>query len=437
MTLPTINSTVLATLKRPIEDLTPRLWQCDMDDLFFINSIGGTNGAKGKFQFGMPSHDYIEWRPIGDRPTTTTLAAGLNLPTTTGDDAYGDPVYAAELAITVTESRIFVAGMVLELVRSDTQAPEYVHINSISYSTHVLTVTRGWRGTPVYAYLTGQQITMLTWLAEECAAPNYLQPLGLGTPIRNYYQIITAGMEDTLRRQKLGNNNFYDYDPYEEEMRRLIGGTIRGRKYTGLLPKILERTALYGVPSPAGPNGDASMGGLNSFAINQLTTAIWDLDYFRDNVIEFLYEQGASIPNLVMICSNRVASLISKWGEGVYVSQRNDNRVGIKIDAIVTQHGDITPMVHRHLRPNEVYLYDPDKIGMLEGWNFQSGELPQDTLLCEKWQVHGCFTMAVACPGQHMRIRVTGNGLPAWVPDVNPAPVDTTTAADEHGVVAG
>ena len=436
MTLPTINSTVLDSLKRPIEDLTPRLWQCDMDDLFFINSIGGTNGAKGKFQFGMPSHDYIEWRPIGDRPTTTTLGATLNLPVTTGDDAYGDPVYNTYGTITVAESRIFVAGMVLELVRSDTQTPEYVHINSINYTTHVLSVTRGWRGTPVYSYSSGQKITMLTWLAEECASPNYLQPLGLGTAIRNYFQIITAGMEDTLRRQKLGNNNFYDYDVYEEEMRRLIGGSVRGRNYTGLLPKILERTALYGIPSPAGPNGDASMGGLNSFAINQLTTAIWDLDYFRDNVIEFLYEQGAEIPKLKMMCSNRIASLISKWGDGVYTTTRNDNKVGIKIDAIVTQHGDIVPEVHRHLRPNEVYLYDPDKIGMLEGWGFQSGELPQDTLLCEKWQVHGCFTMAVACPGHHMRIRITGNGLPAWVQDVNPAAVDTTTAAEEHGVVA-
>lgn len=435
MTLPTINSQVLQSLRRPVEDLTPRLWQCNMDDIFFINSIGGTNGAKGKFQFGMPSHDYIEWQSIGDRPTTTTLSASLGQPTTTGDDAYGDPVYDANLAITVTRSDIFTPGMVLELVRSDTSTPEFVHINSIDHATKILTVTRGWRGTPVYSYSSTQQITMVTALAEECATPQYLQPLGLGTPLRNYFQIWTFGMEDTLRRQKLTNNNFYDYDPYEEEMLRLVGGSARNRKYTGLIPKLMERTALYGIPSPAGPNGDASMGGLNSFAINQVTTATWDLDYFRTQV-EFLYDQGADIGGLIFMCSSRIAGLISKWGEGVYVSRREDTTVGVKIENIVTQHGDFKPVIHRSLRPNEAYFYDPDKIGMLEGWPLQSGDLPQTSLLCEKKQIHGCFTMAVACPGHHMRIRVTGNGLPAWVPDVNPAPADTSTLPDEHGVVA-
>ena len=432
---PTINNFTINSFHNRAEDISDRMWQCDLDDIFFINSIGGTNGAKGKFAFGMPSTDYIEWRSIGDRPTTTTLTATLGQPTTTGNDAFGDPVYAANLTVTVANSKIFTAGMVLELVRSDTQAPEYVYINSINHTTGTLTMTRGWRGTPVYSYSSGQQITMLTWLAEECAAPNYLQPLGFGTPLRNYYQIFTAGIEDTMKRREL-SSYYLDYDPYEEELRRLVGGSVRGRKYTGLLPKLLERTALYGRPSASGPNGDASMGGLNSFAINQLTTGTWTLDYFRRNVIEFLYEQGADINKLVMICSNRVAELISSWGQGVYMSERNESRVGIKIETIVTQHGEIKPMVHRWLRPNEVYLYDPDKIGMLEGWNWQMGDIPQTTLLCDKKQIHGCFTLAVACPGHHMRIRITGNGLPAWVPDVNPAPVDSTVLPGEHGVVA-
>lgn len=433
---PTMNSYTMGAFKE--RSIANRMWQCDMDDLFFINAIGGTNSGWAKFGIQSTSDEKIEWRNIGDRPTATTLAGSLGQPTTTGDDAYGNPVYAANLAITVVNAAIFTPTMVLELVRGDGQTPEVVHVNSINFTTNVLTVTRGWRGTPVYSYSSGQVITVLTQVSEECETPQYLKPLGLGAPSVNYFQILSMGWEDTLRRQKLmkyypDNANF---DPAEEEYRRLVGGTIGNRRYTGLLPKMLERTALYGIPAPSGPNGDASMGGLNSFPINQLVTSTWTLEYFRQNVIGHLYRQGADIGRLTMMMSPDVAELVSTWGQGVYVTDRTDRTVGIKIETIVTQYGEIKPEVVRHLRPGEIYLFDPDKIGMFEAWGWTEAELPTDTALCFKHQIHGCWSMALACPSQHTRIRVTGNGLPAWVADLNPAPMDDSTLPDEHGVVA-
>jgi len=436
MPLPTLNSYSYHDYKE--RSVSHYMWQCDFDDLFFIDSIGGTNGADAKFRFGAISDEKIEWRNIGDRPTTTTVVGSVSAPTTTGDDAYGDPVYSTHGSITVVDASIYTPTMVLELVRTDGQTPEAVHINSINYTTNVLSVTRGWRGTPVYAYSNGQLITILTMVAEECQVPYYLRPLGLGGVYTNYFQIITSGWEDTLRRQKLSkyyldNGNF---DPAEEEMRRLIGGTVGNRKYTGFLPKILERTALYGIPAPSGPNGDASMGGLNSFPINQLVTSVWDLAYFKKNVIAHLYRQGANIPNLTMMMSPDVGELISDWGQGVYISERSDTKVGIKIESIITQYGEIKPVIKRDLRPGEIYLYDPAKIGMKEAWGWTEAMLPSETALCFKHQVHGCWTLAVACMNHHMRIRLTGNGLPAWVPDRNPAPAETLHVPEEHGVVA-
>ena len=435
MALPTMNSYVAGAYKD--RSVSRYMWQCDMDDLFFINSIGGTNGGPAKFKLQSPSDEKIEWRNIGDRPTATTVSGSVSAPTTTGNDAYGHPVYNTYGTITVANAGIFIPTMVLELPRSDGTAPEFVHINSINFTTNVLSVTRGWRGTPVYAYTNGQIINVLTQVAEECATPYALKPLGLGSPYVNYFQIFTMMYEDTLRRQKLMRYWLDDgnYDPAEEERKRLLGGTVGNRSYTGLLPKILERTALYGIPSPSGPNGDASMGGLNSFGINQLVTSVWDKPYF-DTVIASLYRNGADISKLTMMVSPDVATLISGWGAGIYVTDRSESKVGHKIETIVTQYGEIKPNIKRDLRPGEIYLYDPDKIGMVTGWDWRESELPQDTALCFKNQIHGCFTMAVACPNHHTRIRLTGNGLPAWVPDRNPAPMDNSTLPAEHGVVA-
>lgn len=428
MPLPNMNSFVNASIKD--RSIGERIWQCDKDDLHFLMSIGGTNGGVGKFQFNAIAQDFVKWYSTGDRPTSTTLVGSHTAPTTTGDDAYGNAVYPTK-NVTVADGSIYYPTMVLELVRNDGQNPEFWMINSVS--GNVLNVTCGWRGTPVYSYSNGQLINMLTIVAEECAVPQYLSPRGFSSD-ENYFQIFTHGMEDTLRRQRL-MNYFLPYDPYEEEMRRVMGGAVNGRSYTGMLPKMLEQTALYGIKGQAGPNGDASMGGLNSFPINQMVSATWNYKYFTKTIIKMLYKNGANIPNLYMLVSPDVAESISEWGEGVYTSEQGSSKVGIKITTIVTQYGEITPVVHRHLRPNEIYLYDPMKIGMVEGWGWTESELPSDSALCEKKQIHGCFTMAVSCPDQHVRIRLTGTGFDAWQPDVNPAPAESTTYPDEHGVV--
>lgn len=427
MALLQMNSFVNDSIKD--RSIANRIWQCDMDDIMFINSIGGTNGGVGKFQMRAIADDFIRWYSTGDRPTSTTLVGSYTAPSSTGTDGHGNAVYPSK-NVTVADGSIYYPTMVLDLVRDDGQDDEFWYVNSVS--GNVLNITPGWRGTPVYSYSNGQLINMLSIVAEECAVPQFLAPRGFSSDT-NYFQIWTHGLQDTMRRQRL-MNYFLDYDPYEEEMRRVMGGTVRGRSYTGWLNKALEQTALYGVPSEGGPNGDGSMGGLNSFAINQLVTPTWDLNYFRKTVIKSLYKAGANIPNLTMLISPDVAEIISDWGAGVYMTERSESKVGIKIESIVTQYGEIKPQVHRHIRPNEIYLYDSDKIGMLEGWGWTESELPSDSALCSKMQIHGCFTMAVACPEHHMRIRLTGTGFDAWEPDVNVAPADSYTLPAEHGV---
>ena len=429
MTFPQMNSFVANSVKD--RSLAGRIWQCDMDDIVFIDSIGGTNTAPSKFQIPAPQQDFVTWLSTGDRPTSTTLVGSHTAPSTMGNDAYSHAVYPA-MNVSVANGSIYTPTMVVELVRNDGQNPEFWYINAVNGNT--INITPGWRGTPVYSYTNGQLINMLTIVAEECATPNFLGTLGFSSAM-NYFQIFSHGMEDTLRRQKLMKYYITNYDPYEEEMRRIMGGAINGRRYTGMLPKMLEQTALYGIPGAPGPRGDGSMGGVNSFPINQLVTPTFNLSYFKKNVIKMLYKNGADIPNLTMLISPDVAEIISEWGEGVYTTRREDSTVGIKIESILTQYGEIKPKVHRHLRPNEIYLYDAAKIGMFEAWGWTESDIPQQSALVFQKQIHACFTLMLACPAHHARIRLTGSGFDTWEPDVNPAPADSFSYPSEHGVV--
>lgn len=431
MTLPVINSfTGQAYRERSIAD---RIWQCDTDrDLVLLGLIGGTDGARGKFGVRGVNDNHVMWYNTGGRPTGTTVVSSKSSPNTTGDDAFGNPVYAAE-NWTITNASIYTAGMVLEVPRNDNQAPEFLYVNSANWATNVINVTRGWRGSPVYAYSGGQALSMLSIVAEECDTGHALPALGFTSDL-NYFQTFIARMEDTLRRQKM-SKSFLDWDPYEEEMRRLLGGSARGRRYTGLLPLLLERTAFYGIPSPGGANGDSSMGGINSFAINQFVTSQFS-PKFLNNVVKQLYMNGAPIDNQDMLVSPDVYEMISHWGYGTLRTTSNETSVGIRINTIITPHGQLNVRPHRHLRPNEVYILDTDKIGMLALWDWTEQDIPQTNALCFAKDIHGCFSLLLACPSHHARIRLDSSCISDFDPDpgVTASPI-VEPDVDEPGVV--
>lgn len=429
MPLPVINSfTGQEYRDRSIAD---RIWQCDTErDLVLLGLIGGTNGAAGKFRITSVNDNYLRWYSTGGRPTATTLSGNEAALSTTGDDAFGDPVYAAD-TFGVANATIFAPGMVLELPRRDTQAPEFVHVNSISGNN--LNVTRGWRGTPVYAYVTGQEIGVLTIVAEECDTGTALPALGF-TSDSNYFQTFIGRMEDTKRRQHM-SKSFLDWDPYEEELMRLIGGSARGRRYTGLLPTMIERTAFYGIPSPGGAQGDSSMGGINSFAINQYVTPTLNLKFFN-SVAKQLHMNGAMVDGSDVLVSPDIYEMISYWGYGTLTTASADRSVGVVVDKIVTPFGVLNIRPHRHLRPNELYILDTEKIGMHALWDWETTDIPQANALCYAKDLTACYTMLLACPTHHARIRVDSTCLSAVELDPGVvAPFLTEPATLEPGVV--
>lgn len=434
MALPVINSfTGQEFRERSVAD---RIWQCDTDrDLILLNKIGGTNGGRGKFGVREINDNYVKWYSTGGRPTSTRIndGSGISAPVTTGDDAFGNPVYNAE-TWDIDDAGIFAQNMVLEIPQSNiNNTSEFVFVNSVNRDANTINVTRGWRGTPVYAYSDNQEIGILTIVAEECDTGQALKPLGF-TNDQNYFQTFIASMEDTMRRQKM-SKSFLDYDPYEEEMRRLMGGSARGRRYTGTLPLLLERTAFYGIPSPGGSNGDSSMGGIASFPILNYVTSKFS-PKFLNNVAKTLFMNGAQVDGQDLLVSPSVYEMISYWGLGTMTTVRTENTVGQVINKVQTPWGILNVQSHRHLRPYEAWILDTDKIGMVELWGWTETSIPQTNALCFKSDIHGCFSLLLACPEHHARIRIDSSCVDDFEFDPGVvAPADVIADISEPGVV--
>lgn len=385
-----------------------KVWLCDTHDVLFLQKLGALDGARSKFGFGSIGALTYEWIQDGNIPHQATLTADLAAPTSAGNDAFGHPVYTTDTTITLDHPEYFFRGMVLVMQDpAGVGAPEYVWVSSVNAAAGTMVVVRGWRGTPVYAYESDNDptICVLTIVAEECHdfVTNYSVAR---RTYQNYWQTFVGG---------LSKSKIYKYiehygveDDYERQMTRVMGGTIEGRRVTGELPQALEKAVLYGLPSPGGPSGDSSFGGINSFSINQYVTSQLTFDYIQD-VLEAALMQGADISSLEIVTSPKLQRQMSGWLDGQVTRDRGETQIGRRITSIMSDWGEIPIEWHRHLRPNEMYILDFSKMGLLQQWEFQETRLGQSTSLCEDTMIDGRYGFALACDCHHSRIRIVND----------------------------
>ena len=73
---------------------------------------------------------------------------------------------------------------------------------------------------------------------------------------------------------------------------------------------------------------------------------------------------------------------------------------------------------------------------MVELWGWTESEIPQQTALCNKIDIHGCFSLLLACPEHHTRIRIDSSCVDTFEFDPGVvAPPDVIGAIPEPGVV--
>lgn len=400
-----------------VRSVGEKVWLCDSHDTLFIQRMGGLDAARGRFGFSSIGSLSYEWLTDHNLPTSVSLDGASGTLTKGGNDAYGHPVYTgAGTTLRVHHPEYLFRGMVLWVAPPTGQAqingaaptPEYMWVASVDQAAKTVSVVRGWRGTPAYAasentpLADGAQLCILTIVAEECH--DFVLNANVARSVdKNYWQTFVAGLSKSKK---------YDYiehygveDDYQRQMTRIMGGTIEGRPVTGELPRMLEQAILYGLPSPGGPSGDSSMGGINSFPINQVVVPQLSFDTIQDALQRALMD-GADIGRLEIVTSPSMQRIISGWTDGTVNRDRTDTAIGTRITEIVSDWGNIPVSWHRLLRQNELYILDFSEMGILQLWEFQESRLGLSTSLCEDTMIDGCYGFALACPCHHTRIRV-------------------------------
>jgi len=188
-----------------------------------------------------------------------------------------------------------------------------------------------------------------------------------------------------------------------------MGGRVNGNATDGHLVRQLENALLHGRPSMGGDNGvHAGMGGIDSFDIpcHNIGGAITPDSL--DGIMQSIDDAGGLVnpSNYLFIMSHSARAMINKWASPTQMNMQPSMNMkwGVRVTSYESEFGSINFTTHRRLPKNTMYLLDTSKIGWIPIMNWKMGPLARQSILCDKFQIAGMFTMALACRCHHAKI---------------------------------
>jgi len=352
----------------------------------------------------------------------TTICAPLCKPEPIGKDCNFNFTYAVQ-TISVENAALFIKNSVWSIdppngaecppEKTTTASPdagnnrEMVFIFDRDCINNTLTVMRGWNGCPVNYAEIGTCIRMEFTVMPECPTFDGSPPVGRTTR-KNYVQTLGDGYSTTKKFSLM--QHYGVTDEIARHKARLMGGRIGSNMEDGILIKQLENALLRGKPNPGGSDGaHAAMGGIDSFDIPQYTLGGGLTPDRMCEFMQYVYEAGGrfSDGNYLFIMHPRMKSQISKWGMGQMANAMpGTTRWGFQVDSFYSDYGEVNFAMHHRLAPWEMYLLDTSKMGWIPIIPFEEGGLSQDSIWCNKYQILGAYTFALACRCHHAKFIV-------------------------------
>lgn len=344
--------------KRVITDVISMI---DPSDTAAIDSLGGLDGASGKFRFVNGKSTTVEWLEDTLAPLTETLNGSIATNTT---------------AVTVDDASVFQPGFVV-LIDS-----EYMWISAVNTSSEVITVTRNFGGTQAtHADAATVEIVTEARLEGDDSDPLAFTDRTVGS---NYTQIYHQEVKVTRTQNQIdqyGIANEFDYQT---------------GKAVSHLARLMEKALYHGQRKSGSATTPRAYGGFATFITDNTVNAggaLVQADF--DDATEAAFGDGGTGPWNAYLSPANMQVVKNLLDSSSYLRYgRDETGIGMRVEKIVTPFGDVNLILDRWSPSAKTYLVDQNHAGMLTFHPFMFEPLAKDGDY-EKAEVVGEFTLCI------------------------------------------
>ena len=296
-----------------------------------VETLGGLDGASGKFRFTAKGTKY-EWL----EDTMPALADALN-----------GSITSTATTITVDDASLFKPGHTI-LVDS-----EYMWVSAAAIATEILTVTRNFGGTQA-THADNAVVSIVSEARLEGADSDPLAFTDRTAPY-NYTQIFHYEVEVTGTQQNVEQYGINDEITYQ--VNKGIPHEMR----------LINRTAYHGQRKVGSETTPRAMGGFGTFITNNTVSAggaVTQADF--QNALKAAWEDGGEGPwNAYMTSTNKQVIAAFYDNSAFLRVDRQEGTVGMVIDTIHTDWGDVNLIMDRHAVSDKIWIVDPKHAGFV------------------------------------------------------------------------
>lgn len=345
--------------KRIITDVVSLI---DPSDSPMIDSLGGLDGASGKFRFVNGNGKVVEWL----EDTLISLTGTLN-----------GSITSTATTITITDADNYQEGHIIEV------DSERMWVSAVNNATEVATVTRSFGGTTNATHADTATVSIVGMARLEGADSDDIAFTDRTTG-SNYTQIFHQEIKVSRTQDIISQYGISEESAYQ------------ANKAIPSLVRLLEKHFFTSTASSAGSaTTPRVMGGYQAFVTdNKVSGATLAQSQF-ENAIKASYSDGGSGDWNAYLSPTNLQKVKNFYDASNFLRvDRSENTVGMVIERVLTPYGGVNLVLDRWAKDAQIPLIDPKHAGFITLYPFTQEPLAK-TGDAEKSQVVGEFSLAI------------------------------------------
>lgn len=351
--------------KRIITDVVALI---DPSDAPMIESLGGLDGASGKFRFVNGKSKVVEWL----EDTLISLTGALN-----------GSITSTATTITMSDGDNYQEGHIIEV------DSERMWVSAVNNATEILTVTRSFGGTTNASHADTAAVAIVGMARLEGAESDDIAFTDRTTN-SNFTQILHQEIKVSRTQDQIAQ-----YGIGEESM-------YQGNKAIPSLMRLLEKHFYTSTVAAAGTASTPRvMGGYQAFVTdNKVSGATLAQSQF-ENAVKAAYSDGGSGPWTAYLSPTNLQKVKNFYDSSNFLRvDRTEATVGMVIERVLTPYGSVDLVLDRWAKDAQIAIIDPKHAGFITLYPFTQEALAKSGDY-EKSEVVGEFTLAIRSDKAH------------------------------------